>query len=134
MLTDDQRQTARQMYDDLAHTRLHVILVPDRIHPDSIRRLRAVETQNPPWYRRLCDAYPTSRRRPRRSRKPDTAIKRRHTLRALHELFTTGQARTEYAQRLLPYVLDEHDATPKEEPFFEYPTRPYHPYLLDLMF
>ncbi len=135
MLTYDQQQTARRMYDELAHTRLHVILVPDRHQPDHpTRRLRAVETQNPAWYRRLCDTYPTNRTRPRRGRKFDTAIKRRHTLRALLELATTGHARTEYAHRLLPYVLDEHNRPFPEETPFELPDSPFTMLLLELMF
>lgn len=37
--------------------------------------------------------------------KPDTLIRRRHTLRALREI-ESGRAATIYAQRLLPYIED----------------------------
>lgn len=99
-------ETARWMADELASQRLRVVLVPDWFQPGSVRRLRAVDEQNPGWYRAFCAAHPANRRQERRRHLPDTAIKRRHTLRGLREL-AGGVCRSEYARRLLPYVLDE---------------------------
>lgn len=96
-------ETAQEMHDELIWFRLDVILTPA---PDPRHRghmVRTVTMTNPGWYRQFCADHPSQRRRPRRSHKPDTAIKRAHTLRALQEI-AGGQCATEYAHRLLPYV------------------------------
>jgi hypothetical protein len=100
---------AQLMAHDLAGSRLRVVLVPDKFHPGGVRRLRAVDEQNPAWYRAFCEHYPARRRRPRRRGLPDTAIKRRHVLRGLDEL-AEGRCRSEYAQRLLPVVVEACEA------------------------
>jgi hypothetical protein len=78
---------AEQMRHELASTRLEVVLVPSPVeHWPTDRQRRVVCERNPAWYRELCRQYPSRRTRPRRRAKPDTAIKRAHTLRALAEI------------------------------------------------
>lgn len=96
--------TAKQMHDELASTRLEVTLIPAPTPQHEHHMVRAVCSQNPAWYRQLCAMYPKHRSTPRRGRKPDTAIKRAHVLRALNEL-ASGRCETTYAYRLLPFVM-----------------------------
>lgn len=105
---------ARWMADELDATRLRVVLVPDQFLPGGVRRLRAVEEENPEWYRCFCRAFPARRRRERRRHLPDTAIKRRHTLRGLREL-ADGRCESVYAMRLLGYVAAEYDRVQDEQ-------------------
>jgi hypothetical protein len=95
---------AEQMRHELASRRLEVVLVPSPVEfwPTQQQR-RVVCERNPAWYRELCRQYPSSRSRPRRRAKPDTAIKRAHTLRALAEI-QDGRIDSEYAQRVYPFV------------------------------
>lgn len=100
------RDVAQVMAWELEGSRLRVSLAPCR-RGRRHSRIRVVDEVNPGWYRRLCAEYESERARPRRRQKPDTAIKGSHTLRALQEIASSGQARTEYAARLWPYVLEE---------------------------
>jgi hypothetical protein len=105
---------AEQMRHELASRRLEVVLVPSPVEfwPTQQQR-RVVCERNPAWYRELCRQYPSSRSRPRRRAKPDTAIKRAHTLRALAEI-QDGRVESEYAQRVYPFVIKaaaEYEAT-----------------------
>lgn len=98
---------AKLMADELERSRLAVTLAPCwGRYGDDGRKRRIVEDQNPTWYRRLCAMYQLNRSRPRRKRKPDTLIKRRHTLRALDEIWG-GRVETEYAQRVYEFVRME---------------------------
>ena len=98
------RLIAEQMHHELASTRLEVVLVPSPVeHWPTDRQRRVVCERNPAWYRELCRQYPSRRTRPRRSAKPDTAIKRRHTLRALAEI-EDGRVESDYAKRVYPFV------------------------------
>ncbi len=95
---------AEQMHHELASTRLEVVLVPSPVeHWPTDRQRRVVCERNPGWYRELCRRYPSRRARPRQRRKPDTMIKRRHTLRALAEV-ENGRVDSEYAKRVYPFV------------------------------
>lgn len=95
---------AEQMRHELAGRRLEVVLVPSPVeHWPTDRQRRVVCERNPAWYRELCRQYPSHRSRPRRRRKPDTAIKRQHTLRALAEI-EDGRVESEYAKRVYPFV------------------------------
>lgn len=95
---------AEQMRHELASRRLEVVLVPSPVEfwPTQQQR-RVVCERNPAWYRELCRQYPSRRTRPRRRAKPDTAIKRAHTLRALAEI-QDGRVESEYAKRVYPFV------------------------------
>ena len=95
---------AEQMHHELASRRLEVVLVPSPVeHWPTDRQRRVVCERNPAWYRELCRQYPSRRSRPRRRAKPDTAIKRAHTLRALAEI-EDGRVESEYAKRVYPFV------------------------------
>lgn len=97
-------ELAQEMHDELALFRLEVILTPAPEPRHRGHMVRTVAMTNPGWYRQFCADHPTQRTRPRRGHKPDTAIKRAHTLRALQEI-ANGQCATEYAHRLMPYLL-----------------------------
>ena len=95
---------AKAMLIDLGNRRLDVTL---RMDSYDHRTYRQVDEQNPLWYQKFCAHYaPSQRVRMRRRKKPDTYIKRQHTLRALGEI-ARGKCETVYADRLLPYVEDE---------------------------
>jgi len=96
--------TASIMKAQLEAERLTVVLVPAK---HGAGMLRAVQNQNPQWYQEFCAQYESQRSKPRKRKHFDTKIKRAHTLRALAEL-STGQVKSKYAQRLLPYVEDYH--------------------------
>lgn len=101
------RLIAEQMHHELASTRLEVVLVPSPVeHWPTDRQRRVVCERNPGWYRELCRQYPSHRSRPRRRAKPDTAIKRAHTLRALAEI-ENGRVDSEYARRVYPLVVEQ---------------------------
>jgi hypothetical protein len=103
-LHDELRKTAGIMRAELERSRLTVALAPcERGRANNM--IRAVDSKNPEWYRAFCRQYPSSRRRKRK--KPDTAIKRANTLRALSEL-EQGEMKTEYAERLFPFVCEEY--------------------------
>jgi hypothetical protein len=102
-----QQCIAKMLHDELECRRLDVYLSPAwGSYGDDGKQLRVAMDQNPRWYREFCAAYPANRSRPRRRSKPDTIIKRRHTLRALREI-AAGRAQTTYARRLLPIVIEE---------------------------
>jgi hypothetical protein len=92
------------MLGDLKQRRLRVALV----FPEwdfGYTGVRVAEEQNPVWYQDFCAQHSPSKRtpRPRQRKKPDTFIKRAHTLRALDEI-AGGRADSEYAQRLMSFV------------------------------
>jgi hypothetical protein len=78
--------TFLRMAEELLHgPRLEVVLVPSQIKEDALRggMIRRVTSHNPDWYRAFCARH----QRGRRSRKkPDTKIKRSHTIKALFRL------------------------------------------------
>jgi len=104
------RGIAKLMKRDLMTRRLRVTLIPSRIPEVAAAGgcIRQVEEDNPTWYRMLCKAFEANRTRPRRRKKHDTTIKRAHVIRALDEL-ARGVVRSEYAQRLTPYLWRYND-------------------------
>lgn len=120
-----EKRIAEQMREGLASRRLDVVLVPSPVeHWPTDRQRRVVCERNPAWYREFCRQYPANRTRPRQRRKHDTLIKRQHTLRALAEI-ENGRIKTEYAQRVYPFVIQQAERyaqqfarkpAPKEQP------------------
>lgn len=106
MISAELAELARLMRADLEQRHLRVSLAWGKDIEYGII-IRYVEEHNPRWYREFCAYYSPSRRaKMRRRNKPDTFIKRAHTLRALAEL-ASGRCRTVYAVRLLPFVKAE---------------------------
>ena len=104
MISDELAELAAMLRADLDQRQLRVAL---RMDSYDHRTYRQVDEQNPKWYREFCARYSPSRRaKMRKRKKPDTYIKRAHTLRALGEL-ASGRCRTVYAVRLLPFVKAE---------------------------
>lgn len=73
--------TLQRMRDELESSGLVVGLAPAPRPMHSGHCVRVVCDRNPLWYRRLCAAYLSTRRRCRA--KVDTAIKRRNVLRGI---------------------------------------------------
>lgn len=99
------RGTAILMLEDLNARRLRVVLIPSRV-PEVAQmggKIRAVESENPTWYKRLCRTYEAQRTRPRRRKKHDTLIKRAQVRSTLARM-AQGNGRGEYAQRLIPFL------------------------------
>jgi hypothetical protein len=107
---EDLSKTAKALRDELAATRLVVVLAPAKRGSACVR---VVESQNPEWYRRLCSQHGSARRDLRRWRKHKTAIRRRETLRAL-ERIAAGETRGVYVERLLPVI--QSNPTPRPRP------------------
>ncbi len=89
------------MLNTMESHRLHVVLAP--LNPN--RRgwnehgcKRVIADRNVDWYRRLCLAFPSTRKRVHR--KHDTLIKRQHTLAALNRMLR-GNLKGRYAERIL---------------------------------
>lgn len=102
-------EMARLMQSDLEGRRLRVTLGWLDMGYTGVR---VVDEQNPVWYQEFCLYHSNSkRRRMRQRKKPDTYIKRAHTLRALGEI-ASGVAVTLYAQRLLPFIEQELERLP----------------------
>src|SRR4051794_35935647 len=104
---------ATEMLNDLETWRLEVVLIPAPDPQHSCHRVRCVQSQNPVWYRKFCELYPSGRQR--RSWKPDTRIKREQTVRALKRIID-GDYSGEYADRLLHFI-DRHHGMVEGVPF-----------------
>lgn len=105
MISDDIKLAAEIMLKQLDREALEVVLIPAPDQKHSGHHLRAVENQNPHWYRELCKEYPTNRTKPRQ-RKPkftDSLIDRSSVIRALRAI-AAGENSTTYTRRVLPYV------------------------------
>ena len=104
MISDELAEFAATLRADFDQRHLRISLA--WVFFDNIG-IRCIEEQNPKWYREFCARYsPSKRSKMRKRKKPDTYIKRAHTLRALAEL-ASGRCRTVYAVRLLPFVKAE---------------------------
>lgn len=71
-LLDIVKSEAKQLYKELKSNRLHVILVPAPYPMHSTHMIRAINGQNPEWYRDIFSR--------------DEAIKRQHSLQALKRI------------------------------------------------
>lgn len=82
---DTQAQKKREAFallrDELESSQLCVILVPASDPRHECHCIRAKIDQNPRWYSRICDRFPSSRKG-----KVRTRIKRREVLRVLERL------------------------------------------------
>ncbi len=101
MRTSDMRKLT-YMLDTLESHRLHVILAP--LNPakrgwNEFGCKRVVADRNVNWYRNLCAAFSSSRKR--MHRKHDTLIRRRETIAALNRLINNRAKGTVYEARIL---------------------------------
>lgn len=96
---------AQWFLDELEANCLEVVLIPSG-DPECAMRggmIRAVQSQNAPWYRTFCSQHGSNRSDLLRWSKFKTAIKRQHTRRALRELIA-GKCRTPYAVMLKKFI------------------------------
>ena len=84
-----------ELLAELESHRLEVALVPARHPRHETHYVRVVIGQNPSWYRRLCAANPSSRRRAKTA--PDTRIRRANVLAVLGKLAEGKTTRSRYA-------------------------------------
>jgi hypothetical protein len=98
-----ERAMAGELLAELGHSRLEVELRPAPRSTHAQHCIRVVTNRNPPWYRRLCEATPNARKRPRCRRASDTGIKRHQVERALERL-GGGICQYPYDWLLLPIV------------------------------
>lgn len=106
-LTDSERHTALALLAELCEYRLDVCLVPAPRPKHPCHMVRAKVSENPSWYRKLCDKHPSPRKKVRNRSKFDTDIRRLRVERCLQRLADTGVARYAYDMLLLPIVRQE---------------------------
>lgn len=83
---------------ELESNRLEVALVPAPRPRHECHAVRVAVSKNPAWYRRLCAAFPSSRRRSRSL--PDTRIRRASVVSLLSRLASGAPVRSRYAEHL----------------------------------
>jgi hypothetical protein len=105
-----------EMRNELEASSLEVVLVPQKRRSNEGGMIRVAVNKNAKWYRDLCAANLSSRKR--KNTAPDTLIKRAHVLRTLTQLLATDlelvgceriatvdadgfTVKTRYAQRIL---------------------------------
>lgn len=113
------RSAVEVMIGDLESQRLEVALVPAR-RGDAF--IRAVESTNPDWYRRLCANHTKCRKNKRKRcnhREHDTKIVRPRILGVLRRGLATGVLRSIYAEELLGYAGEIVDAIQAMEAAYE---------------
>lgn len=98
-MNPEKKVTLQCMLDELEGGGLLVLLAPAPQQRHTGHCVRVVADENPEWYRALCAAHLSSRRR--RNPRPDTLIRRRHTLRSLRKMIAGEQAGPRYGERLL---------------------------------
>lgn len=84
-------ETAQWLLTDLRKNHLSVVIVGT---------CRVVESRNPEWYQELCSMHQSYRKRPRKTFKSDTKIKRRDILRLLTRLAEGLPASSRYIEDL----------------------------------
>jgi hypothetical protein len=97
------RYAFAQMLDEMRDG-LTVTLTPSHNRDIALRGgcIRSVITSNPEWYRRLCAANLSSR--VRKSRKPDTRIKRKCIIAALERMMSEIPSKSPYAPALIAHA------------------------------
>ena len=88
-----------ELLAELESHRLEVALIPARHPRHAVHFVRVAVSSNPPWYRRLCARYPSSRRRAKAA--PDTRIRRRDVLATLERLAAGLPSRSRYSSDLI---------------------------------
>ena len=91
-------ETFAELLAEMESNRLEVALIPARYPRHEAHFVRVAVGQNPPWYRRLCAAHPSSRRRAKTA--PDTRIRRANVLAVLGSLAAGKTTRSRYAAAL----------------------------------
>jgi hypothetical protein len=101
---------ARRFLDEMREHRLEYVLVRADEPKHSGHMVRCVSDENPEWYQDFCALYTARRRKSKRrranSRRHDTLIKRRETVRALGRIIEGGRE-TVYTDRLKDFIRRE---------------------------
>ena len=102
-----------EMEKELVESGLEVILVPAPDPRHCGHKIRASSTQNPDWYKSICDRFPQKRDRKLRG----TYVKRDRVLKALRDLIGKGSSRSRYAAPLIEEAELELEESLKDIPF-----------------
>jgi len=86
------------LLNELESNQLQVCLAPSRRRVNDHDQIRVALSKNAIWYQRFCAAH-ISKRGTRRGR-PDTLIRRQHTLRCLERMIA-GSRKGIYEERIL---------------------------------
>lgn len=97
-MTDKMRKL-EYLLNELESNQLQVCLAPSKRKLNEHDQIRVALSRNCSWYRRFCSQH-ISKRATRRG-KPDTLIRRQHTLKALNRLLSGKPRNTIYEQRIL---------------------------------
>lgn len=97
-----------EMLMELSTEKLEVCLVPGNVSEavDDGKMIRVAVSQNPKWYRDLCESYPCTRYKKRSDRKDYTKIKRQGVILVLENMIKNKKSKSMYAQFLLDYAKD----------------------------
>lgn len=97
------REVFNHMIYELESNRLEVFLMPAPAPAFPGHQIRAVESQNPEWYRYLCRQYQSNRnsRKGKHKKHGDTKIKRRHILYILQHLADGKTVDSKYKKFLI---------------------------------
>lgn len=125
MITQDLIPILEEMLYELSTNRLETCLVPSRIesYRDSGGMIRVSTSNNPKWYKDLCDLFPDSRPKGRNKKKPRTIVKRKHILKLLDCLIRNHKSPSKYAHHIIDEAkrrnefYDEHELYTDEPPF-----------------
>lgn len=100
------------LLDELENDRLGVTLIPSRIKDCADRggMIRAVESQNAPWYRQFCAMYLSGRTR--KNSHIDTRIRRKNIVRILTRLVNGLPSRSAYVEDLTRFAKEAEDFVP----------------------
>lgn len=96
------KRALQLMQAEFESTRLEVGLIPCRKTANEGGMIRVAFSKNCEWYRKLCLAYPSGRKRVNSA--PDTRIKRRNIASVLARLASNKTSRSRYVPDILRYA------------------------------
>ncbi|WP_269526509.1 hypothetical protein [Coraliomargarita parva] len=90
------------LLNELESQQLQVCLAPATEPKHEGHQVRVVMERNPPWYRRLCESFPSSR-----AGRIRTRVKRQHILRLLDRLAAGERLDSQYVPNLERYAAEK---------------------------
>jgi hypothetical protein len=114
-MTASEQSAAGDMLHEMTEAPLVVTLVPAPSPKHSQHMVRSAQSRNPKWYQKLCEQYPSPRKKARNRRVFDTDIRRALVLGSLERLWD-GKCLYPYDWMLRP-LLQARAARSPEAPF-----------------
>lgn len=105
------RRWVKALEGEMLDNVLEVVLVPTRTFVNECGCIRAVQSRNADWYRKLCARYasPRTRKGQVRSCKADTRVRRQNILRVLRRLIRGDTSRSTYVRDILEAATQMRD-------------------------